>query len=83
MSTVGRSPPSAERSGNQWIRMVVPSNDVRSKSDGARPGTATALVDCHPLGGGPPPPPPLSTLEPVDRAGWRRRGGATRNNEGQ
>jgi hypothetical protein len=30
--------------------MLVPSNDVRSKSD-ELPGTATALVDCQPLGG--------------------------------
>src|SRR5580704_4151255 len=50
MSTVGRAPPSADGSGNQWIRTVVPSNDVRSKSD-ATPGTGTALVDSQPLGG--------------------------------
>src|ERR1700722_5864471 len=50
MSTGGRVPPSADGSGNQWIRIVVPSNDVRSKSEGM-PGTATALVDCHPPGG--------------------------------
>ena len=30
--------------------MIVPSNDVRSKSDGT-PGTATAPVDCQPFGG--------------------------------
>jgi hypothetical protein len=30
--------------------MLVPSNDVRSKSD-ELPGTATAFVDCQPLGG--------------------------------
>ena len=50
MSTVGRAAPFAEGSGNQWIRMTVPSKDVKSKSD-ATPGTAAALVDCHLLGG--------------------------------
>ncbi len=50
MSTVGRAGPFANRLGNQWIRMIVPSNDVRSKSDGT-PDTATALVDCQSPGG--------------------------------
>src|SRR6516164_10636221 len=50
MNTVGRAWPAAEGSGNQWIRMLAPSNDVRSKSD-ELPGTAAAFVDCQPPGG--------------------------------
>jgi hypothetical protein len=50
ISTVGRTWPSAEGSGNQWIRIFVPSNDVTSKSDGI-PLTVVAFVDCQVLGG--------------------------------
>ena len=71
MSTVGRARPSADGSGNQWIRMVVPSNDVRSKSDGM-PGTATALVDCQPLGGWQPSAAAAgATRQPTGRAAQR------------
>jgi len=50
MSTVGRAPPPAEGSGNQWILIFVPSNDVNAKSEGI-PVTAVAVVDRQSTGG--------------------------------
>jgi len=50
MSTVGRAAAPAEGSGNQWILIFVPSNDVNSRSEGI-PATAVALVDCQSAGG--------------------------------
>src|ERR1700689_1097483 len=47
---VGSRRPSAIGSGNQWMRITVPSKDVRLKSV-ELPATGTALVDCHPAGG--------------------------------
>ena len=50
ISTVGWTWPSVDESGNQWIRILVPSNDVRSKSDGT-PTTGVAVVERQLPGG--------------------------------
>src|ERR1700676_1267354 len=50
ISTGGRTWPPADGSGNQWTRILVPSNDVTSTSDGD-PLTAVAVVERQLAGG--------------------------------